>query len=99
MKIAVIQICSALDPQTNLKKINFLIQQAKEQSPIDAVFLPEVFYSMSDGTQPTPYLVEPGNEHWQNIKRLAVDNGVYLLGGSAATKLDNLVINRAYNFD
>lgn len=99
MKIAVVQICSALEPQKNLEKIDFYIKQAKEQADIEAVFLPEVFYSMSDGTKPSPYLIEEGNEHYQNIKNLAVENSIYLLGGSAATNLEGRVINRAYNFD
>lgn len=99
MKIAVIQICSALDPESNLEKINYFTQQAKKQANVEAVFLPEVFYSMSDGAQATPHLVEEGNEHYGNIKKLAVDNDVYLLGGSAATRLGNRVINRTYNLD
>lgn len=99
MKIAVIQICSHLEPKTNLAKIDYFIKQAKEQDDIEAVFLPEVFYSMSDGSAPTPYLVEEGNEHYKSIKKLATDNEVYLIGGSAATRLDSRVINRAYNFD
>jgi len=101
MKIAVIQLCSALEPEKNLKKIQKFIDEAKKESSgeLEAVFLPEVFYSMSDGTQPTPYLVEPGNEHYLNIQKLAKDNSVYLIGGTAATKLGDKVINRTYNFD
>jgi predicted amidohydrolase len=104
MKIAVIQLCSVLDYQKNLDKIQTFITQAKENcsrlgEKLDAVFLPEVFYSMSDGTKPTPHLVEEGNEHYQNIAKLASDNGVYLIGGTAATNLDGKVMNRTYNFD
>ena len=99
MKIALVQICSGLDPKANLEKIDTYIKQAKEQADVEAVFLPEVFYSMSDGTKPTPYLIEEGNEHWSAIRKLATDNKVYLLGGSAATNLDGRVINRAWNFD
>ncbi len=54
---------------------------------------------MSDAKTPTPYLVKKGNEHYEAIRNLAKKNHVYLIGGTAATKLDNLVINRAYNFD
>lgn len=98
MKVAIIQICSSLDYKENLKKINDYIIQAKSNEDIDAVFLPEVFYSMSDGTKPTPYLIEDGNEHYKNIQKLAIDNNVYLLGGSAATLEDGKVFNRAYQF-
>lgn len=101
MKIAVIQLCSALEPETNLSKIQDLINEAKKQSDIEAVFLPEVFYSMSDGTQATSYLVEKDNEHYKNIQNLAKENSVYLVGGTAATKNLNgsKVLNRTYNFD
>lgn len=101
MKIAAIQICSALDPEVNINKIQYFINQAKKESDIEAVFLPEVFYSMSDGTQSTPYLVDKGNEHYKIIQKLASDNNVYLIGGTAATKNPNgkKVLNRTYNFD
>lgn len=99
MKIAVIQICSHLEPEKNIKKIDDFIKKAKDEAKIEAVFLPEVFYSMSDATTPTPYLVEQGNEHYKAIQKLAMDNNVYLIGGTAATNLDGRVINRAYNFD
>ena len=76
-------------PETNLSKIQDLINEAKKQSDIEAVFLPEVFYSMSDGTQATSYLVEKDNEHYKNIQNLAKENSVYLIGGTAATKNSN----------
>lgn len=100
MKIAAIQLCSALDPAENIKKIQGFIDQAKKESDIEAIFLPEVFYSMSDGTQATPYLVEKDNEHYKNIQKLAVDNKVYLIGGTAATVApdNHKVFNRTYNF-
>jgi predicted amidohydrolase len=101
MKIAVIQLCSALDPDLNLAKIDSFIKKAKASDQVQAIFLPEVFYSISDGTRPTPYLVEKGNEHYKNIQRLAKENNVYLIGGTAATVNPNgqKVLNRAYNFD
>ncbi len=98
MKIAVIQICSGLDPKENIKKINFYIKEAKKKNEIEAVFLPEVFYSMSNGKEPTPYLVENENEHYLAIQNIAKENSVYLLGGSAATKVGDEVRNRVYNF-
>ena len=98
MKIGIIQICSTLDFKINLSKIDSFIKEAKSKGA-DAVFLPECFYSMSDGSSPTPYLIEKKNEHYKNIQSLAVDNSVYILGGSAATLNEQgKVVNRCYNF-
>lgn len=97
MKVAAIQIQSKLEPQANLENIRSFLREAKGQG-VRAVFLPEVFYSISDGTKATPYLVQDGNEHWQEVRRLAVDFDVYLLGGSVATLDQGKVMNRSYNF-
>jgi deaminated glutathione amidase len=97
MKIGVIQLCSVLEPDKNLIKIRAFLNEAKINGA-SAVFLPEVFYSISDGTKPSPYLVEGKNEHYQAIKKLAVDSGLYILGGSAATLVDGKILNRSYNF-
>lgn len=100
MKICMIQICSGLNPADNLKKINDLILKAKSQEPeLKAVFLPEVFYSMSDGENPTTYLVEGENDHFENIRLLAKEHQVYILGGSAASLVGGKVMNRSFNFD
>jgi len=100
MKIGLIQLTSVLDFQINLEKISDFLGQAKNQK-IETVFLPECFYSISDGTCPTPFLVDPvkKNEHYLNIQALAKDFGLNIVGGSAATLLNNQVINRCYNFD
>lgn len=98
MKIAVLQLTSVLDCKVNLQTIRRLLKEAKEQGAV-AAFLPEVFYSMSDGITPTPYLVEVGNEHYNEIRKLAIDFQMALIGGSAATRLNGNVVNRAYNFD
>lgn len=97
MKIAIIQLTSTLDYKINLEKIQNFIEKAKLEGATH-IFMPEVFYSMSNGKTPTPYLVEEGNEHYKNIQNLAKKNGVYLIGGSAATRLGDKVVNRAYNF-
>lgn len=98
MKVGIVQLCSKLDYKENLEKIRNLLEVFSLN--LDAIFLPECFYSMSDGTKPTPYLVEGENEHFQNIQRLAKDFNAYLLGGSAATLNENgQVVNRVYNFD
>ena len=98
MKVGVIQLQSVLDPQINLSKIREFLEVAKSEK-VKAVFLPEVFYSMSDGTKPTPHLVQKNNEHYEAIRSLAIDSGLYILGGSAATLIQDKVMNRSYNFD
>jgi predicted amidohydrolase len=97
MKIGVIQLQSVLEPEKNLATIRRLLNEAVE-AQAKAVFLPEVFYSMSDGTKLTPYLIQDKNEHYEAIRRLATDSGLYILGGSAATLVDGKVLNRSYNF-
>jgi predicted amidohydrolase len=98
MKIAVLQITSELDYKKNLATIEKLILEGKEKGA-EAFFLPEVFYSMSDGQTSTPYLIEQNNEHYKNIQALAAKNKIALIGGSAATLLNGKVVNRAFNFD
>lgn len=98
MKIAVIQMESKLAPEVNLATIRRLMKEAKD-SDAKAVFLPEVFYSISNGLTPTPYLVEDGNEHWLAIQKLAKEFQMYLLGGSVATLVNGKILNRSYNFD
>jgi deaminated glutathione amidase len=97
MKIAAIQIESKLDPRFNLAKIEAYMLQAMKDG-VKAVFLPEVFYSMSNGLTPTPYLVEENNDHYKEIQKLSIKYKMYLLGGSVATLVDGKVLNRSYNF-
>lgn len=97
MKIGVIQLTSVLEPERNLTKIREFIELAKHQNA-EAIFLPEAFYSMSDGTKPTPYLVEEKNQHYEAMRNLALESGMYILGGSAATNLNGNIFNRSYNF-
>jgi deaminated glutathione amidase len=96
MKVAVIQLSSKLDYKYNLDVIREYLAEAKNQH-CDVAFLPECFYSMSDGVNPTPYLVESGSVHESNIISLAVDSGISLLGGSVAYKCGDVIYNRAYN--
>jgi predicted amidohydrolase len=97
MKVAAIQLESKLDPQVNLTQIRKYLSEARDAG-VQTVFLPEVFYSISNGLVPTPHLVSDGNEHWQAIRKLATEFKVYLLGGSVATLLDGKIMNRSYNF-
>jgi predicted amidohydrolase len=97
MKIGVIQLRSVLDPSLNLSTIKTFLEVARKEQAF-AVFLPEAFYSMSDGTKATPYLIEGRNEHYEAVRSLARESGMYILGGSAATLVNGKVMNRAYNF-
>jgi predicted amidohydrolase len=97
MKIGVIQLRSVLEPASNLRTIRELLAEARSNGA-SAVFLPEVFYSMSDGTKASPYLVHGEDEHYRAIRELATSSGLFILGGSAATLVDGKVMNRAYNF-
>lgn len=96
MKIAVLQIRSVLEPASNLAKIRLMLAEANKAGAV-AAFLPEVFYSLGDGTQASPYLVDGKNEHYLAIQNLAKESGLYILGGSAATLVAGKVKNRAYN--
>lgn len=91
---------SGLDPKENLNKLDAWLTQAREAGA-RAVFLPEVFYSMSNGQGPSPYLPDANeaNEHNDAIRNLAIRNKIAIIGGSAATRLGDQVINRAFNFE
>lgn len=97
VEIALYQLCSSLDYKENLEMIERAAQKVS-QKKVKYLFLPECFYSMSNGLKPTPYLVEQGNEHFKHISDIAKKNEIYLLAGSVAYKKDNQVINRALNF-
>lgn len=99
IKVAVVQLTSVMAPEENLQRIALLLKKAKAQGAM-AAFLPECFYSLSDGKQASPYLVDGSNpdcEHLAAIKKLATDSGLDLIGGSAATRVEGQVINRVYN--
>ncbi len=89
---------SVLDYKFNLERIETFIEKGKKNE-VKHFFLPEVFFSISDGTSPTPYLVKEGNEYWDCISSLAKKHSVYLLGGSVAYQGDEQVLNRNINFD
>lgn len=97
MKIAAIQMRSVLDFEENLKNLKVFLQEAKKNGAT-AAFLPEVFYSLGDGTKASPHLVEGKNTHYENIQKLATDSGLYILGGSAASLKEGKVVNRSFNF-
>jgi predicted amidohydrolase len=97
MKAAISQLNSKLDYRENLKDIHRVAAECRKQE-CQLLFLPECFYSMSDGTKPTPHLVEQNNEHYKEIKKIAQEHELFLLGGTAATLHKGVVVNRAYNF-
>ncbi len=101
MKVGLIQLNSQLDANRNLAKIEELVIEGKKEGA-DVFFLPECFLSMSDGQNPTPYLVEKNNEWYSKIQNIAKKYSIALVGGSAATvnpQSKEKVLNRAYNFD
>lgn len=98
MKVALIQMTSVLDYKANLEKIRSMLKEIKKEK-VEYVFLPECFYSMSNGLEPTPYLVNGNDEHYQNIKSLAADFEIAILGGTAAAYGGGDVVNRAFNFN
>ena len=88
---------SVLDYRENMKKIED-IAGVVAASGVKYLFLPECFFSLGDGTAPTPYLVEKGNEYYRSIQHLAREKNIYLLGGSVAYRNQGRVVNRALNF-
>ena len=97
VKIGVYQLTGTLDYKENLEKIRKAAKECKE-SGVDYLFLPECFYSMGNTKEITPYVVEAGGEHYNNIQKIAKDFEIHLLAGSAATKHNDQIVNRAYNF-
>ncbi|WP_127716570.1 nitrilase-related carbon-nitrogen hydrolase [Halobacteriovorax sp. HLS] len=98
MKVAIIQMTSKLDYKENLSKIESMLDTVSSEN-IEAVFLPECFYSMSNGQSPSPHLIEDENLHYQNIKNLSIKYKMAFIGGSVATRIGDSIVNRSYNFD
>lgn len=42
---------------------------------------------------------DPTDEHYLNIRQLAIDYSISILGGSASTQKGDRIYNRSYNFD
>ena len=98
MRIAIFQLTSQLGPGHNMPKIEKAAREVKREGA-EALFLPECFYSMSDGVTPTPHLVCENGQAFEKIQNIALENQIYLLGGSVAYDLDGVVVNRALNFN
>lgn len=96
-KIGVLQLTSSIDYKDNLIKTRNAAKECKD-SAVDYLFLPECFYSMGNTKEMTPFTVEEGSEHFKNIQNIAKEFEINLLAGSAATKVNDKVVNRAYNF-
>ncbi len=97
MKIAILQICSQLLPKTNLIKIRKLMDQLSPDC--QACFLPECFLSLSDGKNANSNVVTEDNYLMQQIKQLAIDYQVALIGGSVAYQENGKVYNRSININ
>ncbi len=94
MKIGLIQLTSVLDYNINLEKIRHYAREGKKLG-VKTFFLPEGFYSLSDGLSVTPHYLAKGNEHEKNVLKLAKDEGVALLGGSVIYRVGDKFFNRA----
>lgn len=95
MKVAAIQITSKSDPEENLAKIYALAKGHK----FDAMFLPEVFYSMPNADFVTKVPVTRDSEDFKKIAQIAIDHNCYLLGGSVTFKENDKLFNRVLNFN
>jgi deaminated glutathione amidase len=101
MKIALIQMNSAYDWQPNMEFLDRELEAVSGQGAKIA-FLPECFYSMSNGLRPTEHLIDLDRddcEHKARIAALAKKYSISLVGGSVAASLKGKVVNRALNFD
>lgn len=98
MKIAVVQLNSQYDINHNIKVIDGILREIK-LSGGEMAFLPECFLSMGQGSVASKYLVEGEGEYYQRLQKFARDHSLYIVGGSAATKVGGAIMNRAYNFD
>lgn len=94
MKIALVQMTSVLDYKLNLEKLEMWFAQGKKEK-VKYFFLPETFYSFSNGVEITPYYLESGNIHENNLLSLAKKYSVNLCGGSCIYKVKNQFVNRA----
>lgn len=102
MKIGVIQLTSKLDYQENLYQIEEYLALAVQKNA-SAVFLPEAFFSYSNGLEITPYVIEEkngsGNIYWNVLYSLLQKYPIAVLGGSVVARNERQqLVNRAYNF-
>lgn len=94
MNIALVQMTSTLDYKVNLEKISYWFSEGIKNKVYD-FFLPESFYSFSDGIEVTPYFLSAGNEHEVNLLNLVKKFKVRLWGGSCIYKINHQYLNRA----
>lgn len=98
MKIALFQFCSKLDYKRNLELVNLAAKEASENQA-QVLFLAECFLSLSDGKNPTPYLVHEDEEIFQEIRNISRNHQIHLFAGSVAYKSSSGILNRSYCFD
>lgn len=84
---------SLLDYKINLEKLELWFAQGQKEK-VSHFFLPESFYSFSDGVSVTPHYMETGNVHENNLLNLAKKYAVNLWGGSCIYKVNHKFVNR-----
>lgn len=93
LKIAIAQMNSQHDFETNYTQLIEFLKQAKSQGA-QALFLPEMFLSLSaGGPEPIP-LDSP-----EFLGSLAKEYSLAILGGSCAYLEEDRLLNRSFNFD
>lgn len=96
-RVGIVQMCSAVDPRFNIAALQSYLQEAKEQKA-KAVFLPEGFYTLSDGKRKSPFAMDEKND-WQSIAQLAKTYGLALVGGSSGTYSGQKTFMRSRNYN
>ena len=97
-RVGIIQTCSQFEPAENLKQIREGLIKAKNAN-VTHVFLPEVFFSTSADTKNSKYLISDPEKDLLELKLMAKEFQVFLLGGSASTRFEDKVLNRTYSID
>jgi predicted amidohydrolase len=95
MKVALLQMNSQLDPETNLSFIRSHAD-ALRIAGVEALFLPECFLSFAGG-EVTPHTVSAGNALEKQLCALPRELGVAIYGGSVTYREGEKYFNRVYN--
>ena len=103
IRVGILQLTCGDNPEDNLEKIYSFLPQVK-MAQLDWLFLPEFFYAFAPHNTLTKHIIDGDNyhqdPHFQKIVALAQKAKVFLLGGSAVTRLNQShIVNRSYNFD
>jgi predicted amidohydrolase len=96
-QFAVVQMCSGLNPEHNLQKIEKLL--APLNKGYDAFVLPECFFSYRSGVEQKPELMSSDNAYGKMFQSWVKKMGVDCLGGTAAFLESDVVYNRMVNMN